>query len=118
MNQPAPGMSQGFLETFEGGNDGPDIGKVSIRFAGAREDEQGRCGVFAFGMNTQLAGEPSLFLRLHGEFLLRIADGAPVRLEMSGPARIAGRQTLEGVDGNATAPVEMQATWRTHYVSP
>ena len=62
MNQPAPGMSQGFLETFEGGNDGPDIGKVSIRFAGAREHEQGRCGVFAFGMDTQLAGEPSLFL--------------------------------------------------------
>ena len=118
MNQPAPGMSEGFLETFEGGKDGPDIGKVSIRFAGAREHEQGRCGVFAFGMDTQLAGEPSLLLKLHGEFLLRIADGAPVQLEMSGPARISGRQTLEGVEMQIDGAGEMQATWRTHYVGP
>ena len=77
MNQPAPGMSEGFLETFEGGNDGPDIGKVSIRFAGAREHEQGRCGVFAFGMDTQLAGEPSLLLSCTASFCCGLPMAPP-----------------------------------------
>ena len=37
---------------------------------------------------------------------------------MSGPARIAGRQTLEGVEMQIDGAGEMQATWRTHYVGP
>ena len=116
----ASGMAPGFLEMFEAGGeanrDGPDVANVDVRFAGVREEPQGRCGVFAFAMKVQLAGEPRLFLDLTGEFLVRIADGLPVKLEASGPARLIGIEIVEGVNLHLEGSGQMTSTLRITYL--
>jgi hypothetical protein len=115
----AAGMAGGFLEVFEANEangDGPDIGNVDVRFAGVRQDTQGRCGVFAFTARIQMAGEPRVGLDLKGEFLVRISDGAPVRLEARGPARLFGLQRVEGVDVRLRGEGEMSSTLRFTYL--
>jgi len=112
----APGISGGLLELFEQndeesshqvrgegrgegrGNVGLDVGKVDVHFAGARDMPQGRCGVFAFALKVQMAGEPRLYMDLEGEFLVRISDSAPIELDIQGPVRVVGTETLEGVN--------------------
>jgi hypothetical protein len=117
---PASGMAGGFLEMFEGADEtsreGPDVGKVDVRFAGVREEPQGRCGVFAFTIGVQMAGEPRLSLDLQGEFLVRISDSAPIRLEARGPARLVGRQVVEGVNVQTTGTGQMISTLRVTYL--
>jgi len=117
---PASGMAPGFLEMFdaigEANRDGPDVANVDVRFAGVREEPQGRCGVFAFAMKVQLAGEPRLFLDLTGEFLVRIADGLPVKLEASGPARLIGIEIVEGVNLHLEGSGQMTSTLRITYL--
>jgi hypothetical protein len=117
---PAAGLAGGFLEMFEAtdetNRDGPDIGNVDVRFAGVREDPQGRCGVFAFTMGIQMSGEPRVRIDLKGEFLVRISDGAPVRLEARGPARIFGLQKVEGVNVDLRGEGEMVSTLRVTYL--
>jgi hypothetical protein len=114
---PASGMAGGFLEIFEGSShDGPDVGNVDVRFAGVRDEPQGRCGVFAFTMNVQVAGEPRMSLVLKGEFLVRISDGAPIRLEARGPAHLVGLQTIEGVNVQMSGRGEMQGALRVTYL--
>jgi hypothetical protein len=115
----ASGMAGGFLEMFEANvpnGDGPDIGNVDVRFAGVRQDTQGRCGVFAFTLRIQMAGEPQVHLDLKGEFLVRISDGAPVRLEARGPARLFGLERVEGVDVRLRGVGEMSSTFRFTYL--
>jgi len=118
---PAAGLAGGFLEMFEAtdeaNRDGPDIGNVDVRFAGVRVEPQGRCGVFAFTMGIQIAGEPRVRLDLKGEFLVRISDGAPVRLEARGPARIVGLQQIEGVTVDLRGEGEMVSTLRVTYLN-
>jgi hypothetical protein len=115
----APGMAGGFLELFEASDesspDGPDIGKVDVQYAGVREEPQGRCGVFAFTIAVQMAGDPRLALDLQGEFLVRIADSAPIRLEARGPARLTGAQTVEGVNVQLSGTGDMTGTLRVTY---
>jgi hypothetical protein len=108
----APGIGGGLLEIFEQndqesshqvradgrGNAGMDVGKVDVHFAGARDRPQGRCGVFAFALEVQMAGEPRLYMDLEGEFLVRISDSAPIELDIQGPVRVVGTETLEGVN--------------------
>jgi hypothetical protein len=116
---PAPGMAGGFLELFEASDEsspeGPDIGKVDVRYAGIREEPQGRCGVFAFTIDVQMAGEPRLALDLNGEFLVRLADSAPVRLEARGPAKLTGVQTVEGVNVQLSGTGDMTGSLRVTY---
>jgi hypothetical protein len=113
-------MAAGFVEMFEGadeaGREGPDVGKVDVRFAGVREEPQGRCGVFAFTIAVQMAGEPRLSLDLNGEFWVRISDSAPIRLEAHGPARLVGRQVIEGVNVQMTGGGQMISTLRVTYL--
>jgi hypothetical protein len=117
---PAAGMVGGFVEMFEAidesNRDGPDIGNVDVRFVGVREEAQGRCGVFAFALGIQMAGEPRVQLDLKGEFLVRISDGAPVRLEARGPARIVGLQQIEGINVQLRGAGEMGSTLRVTYL--
>jgi hypothetical protein len=113
-NQPASGMKGGFLEMFEA-EEGPDIGNVDVHFVGARPNTQGRCGVFAFQLAVQLAGEPRLNMDLSGEFLVRLSDSAPVELDVHGPVRLAGRQKIEDVDVELDGTGEMQGSFRTTY---
>lgn len=116
---PASGMASGFLEMFEvpdeSNRDGPDIGHVDVRFAGVREEPQGRCGVFAFTMRIQVSGEPEVRLDLDGEFLVRVSDGAPIRLEARGPARMLGLEQIEGVEVEVRAAGEMSSVLRVTY---
>jgi hypothetical protein len=115
----ASGMAGGFLEMFEANEanaDGPDIGNVVVHFAGVRQDPQGRCGVFAFTMRIQMAGEPRVRLDLKGEFLVRISDGAPIRLEARGPARLFGLERVLGVDVRLRGKGEMSSTVRFTYL--
>ena len=116
---PAPGMAGGFLELFEASDDsspdGPDVGRVDVRFAGVREERQGKCGVFAFSIAVQMAGEPRLALDLQGEFLVRLADSAPIRLEARGPAHLTGIQTIEGVPVQLTGTGDMTSTLDVTY---
>ena len=117
---PAVGMAAGFLEMFEGtdeaNREGPDVGKVDVHFVGVREEPQGRCGVFAFTIGVQMAGEPRLSLDLNGEFWVRISDSAPIRLEARGPARLVGRQVIEGVNVQMTGSGQMIGTLRVTYL--
>ncbi len=117
---PTSGMAAGFLEMFDVTGDmnseGPDVAKVDVRFAGVREESQGRCGVFAFAMNVQVSGEPRLFLDLTGEFLVRVADGVPVKLEASGPARLVGAEVVEGVNVELKGSGKMTSTLRITYL--
>src|SRR6266542_2935423 len=83
-DQAAPQMGGGFLEIFEGGEQGADVGNEDVRFTGTRGRPEGPCGVFAFTLGVQMAGEPRLALQLRGEFLVRVADGAPIEFEMAG----------------------------------
>jgi hypothetical protein len=115
-DQSAPGMTNGFLEMFEGGDEGPDIGKVDIRFSGAKNQPQGRCGVFTFAIEVQMAGEPRLRMDLKGEFLVRVSDSAPIALDVRGPARLSGRQTIEGVNVRLDGTGEMQGSFRVTYL--
>jgi hypothetical protein len=115
-NQPALGMKGGFLEMFEGADEGPDIGNVDVRFVGARDHAQGRCGVFAFKVAIQMAGEPRLSMDLSGEFLIRLTDSAPIQLDARGPARLVGRQKIENVDVQLDGAGEMRTTLRITYL--
>lgn len=114
-NQPALGMKGGFLEMFEGADEGPDIGNVDVRFMGARDHAQGRCGVFAFKVAIQMAGEPRLSMDLSGEFLVRLSDSAPIQLDARGPARLVGRQKIEDVDVQLDGSGETRTTLRISY---
>jgi hypothetical protein len=106
--RPVPGIGGGILELFEPGDQaaGPtagaqkesDVGKVNVHFAGARDGPQGRCGVFAFQLKIQFAGEPRLRMDLEGEFLVRVSDSVPIELDIRGPVRMSGIETLEGVN--------------------
>jgi hypothetical protein len=100
----------------ESNRDGPDIGNVDVRFVGVREEAQGRCGVFAFALGIQMAGEPRVRLDLKGEFLVRISDGAPVRLEARGPALIVGLEQIEGINVQLRGAGEMVSTLRVTYL--
>ncbi len=115
-DQAAPQMGGGFLEIFEGGEQGADVGNVDVRFTGTRGRPEGPCGVFAFTLGVQMAGEPRLALQLRGEFLVRVADGAPIEFEMAGPARLAGREKVEGVDVALDGTGAMRASWRVTYL--
>ncbi len=114
-NQPALGMKGGFLEMFEGADEGPDVGKVDVRFVGARDHAQGRCGVFAFKVAIQMAGEPRLSIDLAGEFLVRLSDSAPIQLEARGPTRLVGRQKIEDVDVQLDGTGEMRTSLEITY---
>jgi len=117
---PAPRVASGFLELFESGEEpsreGPDIGKVDVRYAGMRDDAQGRCGVFAFTLAVQMAGEPRLTLDLKGELWVRASDSAPVRLDARGPAHLEGIETVEGVSVKMSGSGEMTAAMRITYL--
>jgi hypothetical protein len=115
-NQPASGMKGGFLEMFEGADEGPDIGNVDVRFVGARDHAQGRCGVFAFKVAIQMAGEPRLSIDMSGEFLVRLTDSAPVQLDARGPTRLVGRETIEDVDVQLDGTGEMRTTLKITYL--
>jgi len=115
-SQAAPTMSQVFLEIFEAGEQGGDVGKVDVRFAGLREKPQGQCGIFAFSLEVQMAGEPRLALQLRGEFLVRISDSAPIEFEMQGPARLVGRQNVEGRNVALEGTGAFYGTWRATYL--
>jgi hypothetical protein len=114
-NQPASGMKSGFLEMFEGAEEGPDVGNVDVRFVGARDHAQGRCGVFAFKVAIQMAGEPRLSMDIDGEFLVRLSDSAPIALMAHGPARLTGRQKIEDVDVQIDGSGEMRSSVRFTY---
>ncbi len=116
---PASGMAGGFLEIFEPTDElrpeGPDVANVDVRYVGVRDDPQGRCGVFGFTINVQMAGEPRLDLELKGEFLVRASDSAPISLEVRGPARLAGSQMFEGVNVRMSGSGEMTGTLHITY---
>jgi hypothetical protein len=114
-NQPAAGMRSGFQELFEGAEEGPDVGNVDVRFVGARDHAQGRCGVFAFKMAIQMAGEPRLSMDIDGEFLVRLSDSAPIELEAHGPLRLIGRQKIEDVDVQLDGTGETRASLKITY---
>jgi hypothetical protein len=114
-NQPASGMKRGFLEMFEGAEEGPDVGNVEVRFVGARDHAQGRCGVFAFKVAIQVAGEPRLSMDIDGEFLVRLSDSAPIALDAHGPARLTGRQKIEDVDVQLDGSGETRTSVRFTY---
>jgi len=115
-NQPASGMKVGFLEMFEGAEEGPDVGNVDVRFVGARDNAQGRCGTFAFKVAIQMAGEPRLNMDLKGEFLVRLSDTVPIQLEARGPARLVGRVKIEGVDVQLDGSGEIRTTLKITYL--
>jgi hypothetical protein len=111
---PASGIAGGFLEIFEPADElrpeGPDVASV-----GVRDDPQGRCGVFTFTINVQMAGEPRLDLELKGEFLVRASDSAPISLEVRGPARLSGSQIFEGVNVQMSGSGEMNGALHITY---
>jgi hypothetical protein len=117
---PASSLAAGFLELFEPSDEasleGPDIANVDVRYAGLRDEPQGRCGVFAFTLGIQMAGEPRLGLDLKGEFLVRVSDSAPIRLEARGPARFVGVQVIEGVNVQMRGTGEMIGSFRVTYL--
>jgi hypothetical protein len=115
-DQPAQGMKSGFLEMFESDDAGPDVGRVDVRFVGSRGHAQGRCGVFAFKIGVQMAGEPRLDVDLSGDFLVRVSDGAPIELDAHGPVRLVGREKLEGVDVSLDGSGEMKSALRITYL--
>jgi len=115
-NQPASGMKGGFLEMFEGAEEGPDIGKVDVRFVGSRDTAQGRCGVFAFKVEAQMAGEPRLSIDLKGELLVRLTDSAPIEINARGPARLVGREKIENVDVQLDGSGEMRESVKITYL--
>jgi hypothetical protein len=116
---PAKGLAGGFLEMFEPADEasleGPDIAHVDVRYAGVRDEPQGRCGVFDFKLQIQMAGEPRLNLDLQGEFLVRISDSAPIALEARGPARFVGLEVVEGVNVQMRGAGEMIGSFRVTY---
>ena len=116
---PASGIAAGFLELFEpvdeASLEGPDIANVDVRYAGVRDEPQGRCGVFAFTLAIQMAGEPRLALDLRGEFLVRVSDSVPIALEARGPARLVGLQVIEGVNVQMRGAGEMSGSFRITY---
>jgi hypothetical protein len=63
-----------------------------------------------------MAGEPRLSLDLNGEFWVRVSDSAPIRLEARGPARLVGRQVIEGVNVQMTGGGQMIGTLRITYL--
>jgi hypothetical protein len=117
---PASGIARGFLELFEPADEasleGPDIANVDVRYAGVRDEPQGRCGVFAFTLAIQMAGEPRLVLDLKGEFLVRVSDSAPIGLEARGPAHLVGLQVVEGVNVQMRGAGEMTGSFRVTYL--
>jgi hypothetical protein len=117
---PASGIAAGFLELFEPADEasleGPDIANVDVRYAGVRDEPQGRCGVFAFTLAIQMAGEPRLGLDLKGEFLVRVSDSAPIALEARGPAHLVGLQVVEGVNVQMRGAGEMIGSFRVTYL--
>jgi hypothetical protein len=117
---PASSLAGGFLELFEPSDEasleGPDIAHVDVRYAGVRDEPQGRCGVFAFTLGIQMAGEPRLALDLKGEFLVRVSDSAPIALEARGPARLVGLQVVEGVNVEMRGAGEMIGSFRITYL--
>jgi hypothetical protein len=114
-NQPAPTLRTGILELLDGADGESDLAKLDIRFVGTRDHAEGKCGVFRFSMEVQMAGEPRLRMDLDGEYLVRISDGAAVELDLHGPARMTGRQVIEGVDVKLDGTGEMRGLWRTAY---
>jgi hypothetical protein len=119
LGWPAKGLAGGFLEMFEPADEasleGPDIANVDVRYAGVRDEPEGRCGVFDFKLGIQMAGEPRLNLDLEGEFLVRVSDSAPIALEARGPARFVGLETVEGVNVQMRGTGEMIGTFRVTY---
>jgi hypothetical protein len=116
---PASGLAGGFLEMFEPADEasleGPDIAHVDVRYAGVRDEPQGRCGVFDFALGIQMAGEPRLNLDLRGEFLVRVSDSAPIALEARGPARFVSLEVVEGVNVQMRGTGEMIGSFRVAY---
>jgi hypothetical protein len=128
----APGIGGGILELFEQRHqetgypgdapppsDAPketDVGKVDVHFAGVRDAPQGRCGVFAFELKIQMAGEPRLQMDLQGEFLVRVSDSAPIELDIRGPVGLSGVETLEGVNVELRGDGTMHGTFSLTYL--
>jgi hypothetical protein len=112
----ASGLASGFLQVFDSGEEGPDVGDVNVRFAGSRDEPEGRCGIFAFKVRAQIAGEPRVDVDLGGEFLVRISDAAPIRFDARGPVRLVGFEEAGGASIQLRGAGEMKGSFRVTYL--